>query len=947
MSDNSEPTLVESQTNGAGRPGPWRLANIIDGRSLRVKLSTAALDNLGDDEAARARALDLLHGALFRGRLIAQERLQQGADGLDTARLLAAVQDEVVAALYDFTTTHVFRARNPTQGERLSIAATGGYGRGVLAPSSDIDLLVLHAWKTSAHGESVLEYMLYALWDMGLKVGHAFRTPAECVRLAREDVTIKTSLLDMRFICGDEALFEEAREDFQDKCVDGEDAQFIADKLAERDARHARQGDTRYLVEPNVKESKGGLRDLQTLYWIIKHMQGGDTLEEVMKSSVFARADYRRYIRAARFFWTVRCHLHYLTGRAEERLSFDLQPEIAERMGYRDRGGQLGVERFMKRYFLVAKDVGTLTRILAAKLEAQEKKKPEGLMRFLPQRAPKPLEDAPGFVIDAGRISVGDETVLADDPVNMVRLFVLAAREDVDVHPDALWAVTRHLGKFRPDLRRTPEASEALLAAILEGDRPAQTLKRMNEAGVLGKALPEFGGIVAQTQFNMYHHFTVDEHTLRAVERISDIEHGRVEGLKLARDVFPLIENRRALYLAMLLHDTGKGRGDQQVEGEKTARRAARRLGLPPAEVNLIGWLVRNHLEMSETAQKRDISDPRTVSQFTALVGDLERLRCLYVLTVADIWAVGPGVWNAWKGQLLADLYHNTAAALRGDRTDEAAVQAALEDRAERRREQLVEVNGQLPERMLKMETAYWTGFDVEDLQWHCEQLAAAGDAPLVAYRVREGRGGVDLLVSGRDRIGLFASLVGAIGARGANIVSAQAFTSLEGEVIDTFVLQTARGDVFADGDPQRLERLAEEVRLALLGESEPAEIKTRRERREAAFIVQPLVQIRQDLSADCTVIDLAGRDREGLLYDVSRVLAREALSIRSAHVGSYGERVFDAFYVQTPAGGKIQSAAHAERLRANLLAVLDRDEPDAPSTPARELKRASAVDSF
>lgn len=945
--DPNEPTLVESPLQPSARPGPWRLANIIDSRALRVKLSTAALDNIGDDAAARARAMDLLHGALFRGRLIAQERLQQGADGLDTARLLACVQDEVISALYDFTTTHVFRARNPTEGERMAIAATGGYGRGVLAPSSDIDLLVLHAWKTSPHAESVLEYMLYALWDMGLKVGHAFRTPAECVRLAREDVTIKTSLLDMRFICGDRDLFVEAREDFHDKCVAGQDAQFIADKLAERDARHARQGDTRYVVEPNLKEGKGGLRDLQTLYWIIKHMEGGETLEEVIRSSVFARADYRRYIRAARFFWTVRCHLHYLTGRPEERIGFDLQPEIAERMGYRDRGEQLGVERFMKRYFLVAKDVGSLTRILAAKLEAREKKKPEGLMRFLPQRGPKPLEDAPEFVIDAGRLSVREDTVLAEDPVRMIRLFVLAEREDLDIHPDALWAVTRHLGKFRPSMRKTHEAREALLSAILDGTRPALTLKRMNEAGVLGKALPEFGGIVAQTQFNMYHHFTVDEHTLRAVERISDIEHGRVEGLKLARDIFPLIENRRALYLAMLLHDTGKGRGDQQIEGEKTARRAAKRLGLPRAEVDLIGWLVRNHLEMSETAQKRDISDPRTVSQFTSLVKDLDRLRCLYILTIADIWAVGPGVWNAWKGQLLADLYHNTAAALRGGRTDEAAVQAALEDRATRRRAQLVELNGQLPERMLRMETAYWTGFDTEDLQWHCEQIRAVGEAPLVAHRVREGRGGVDLLVSGRDRIGLFASLVGAIVARGANIVSAQAFTSLEGEVIDTFVLQTPNGEIFAEGDPSRLERLGEDVKRALTGESEAVEIKTRRERREAAFIVQPMVQIRQDLSADCTVIDLAGRDREGLLYDVARVLAREALSIRSAHVGSYGERVFDAFYVQTPAGGKIQGAAHAERLREELMAVLERDAPEAPSTPVRELRRASAVDSF
>lgn len=943
MSAPEEPELVETQRPATERPGPWRIANIIDARKLRVQLTTAFMDNMGDEREARARALDILHQALFRGRLIAQERLQQGADGLDTARLLAAVQDEVISALYDFTTTHVFRVSNPTEGERIAIAATGGYGRSVLAPSSDIDLLTLHAWKTSPHAESVAEYMLYALWDMGLKVGHAFRTPDECVRLAKSDVTIKTSLLDMRYICGDADLFVDARTIFEDKCVKGQDAEFIADKLAEREARHARQGDTRYVVEPNVKESKGGLRDLQTLYWIIKHMHGGTSLEEVMLASTFTKQDYRRYIRAAEFFWTVRCHLHYLTGRAEERLSFDLQPEIAERMGYRDRQGQLGVERFMKRYFLVAKDVGGLTRILAAKLEAAQKKKPEGWRRLLPQRPARPLPET-GFTVEDGRVSITGEEVFADDPVNMVRLFTLADREEMDVHPDALWAAAHHLGKIRTEVRRSPEGQRAVLEAILETGRPAQVLRRMNEAGVLGKVLPEFGAIVAQTQFNMYHHFTVDEHTLRAVETISDIEHARTEDHRLARELFPLIENRRALYLAMLLHDTGKGQGDQQVEGAKMARRAARRLGLDKSECELIAWLVGNHLEMSDTAQKRDIGDPRTVSTFAAKVGDLERLRLLYVLTVADIKAVGPGVWNAWKGQLLADLYHNTAAALRGGRTDEGSVLAVLEERAETRRAQLMELRGDIPPLMLKMETAYWTGFDLDDLAWHADCVGAGGG---VFTRVRGERGGLDLLVVGADRIGLFASLVGAIVSRGANIVTANAFTSLDNEVIDSFILQTPQGDVFADKDPMRVEKLVGDVERALMEEVDPGEIPTRRGRREAAFIVEPMVQIRNDVSSDCTVVDLTGRDRPGLLYDVADVLAGMDLSIRSAHVGSYGERVFDAFYIQTPAGEKLSARDVQSTLRRRLLAVLGRDEPDEPRTPARALKRASAADSF
>lgn len=307
-----------------------------------MKLTAAALDNLGHDAAARKSALNLLHGAMFRGRLIAQERLQQGADGLDTARLLAAVQDEVIHALYDFTVTHVHRASNPTEAERLAILATGGYGRSVMAPSSDTDLLFLRAYKASPHTESVIEYMLYALWDMGLKVGNAFRTPIDCVKLAADDVTIKTSLLDARFICGDELLANDMMALFRKDAIKGKDAQFIADKLAERDARHTRMGDARYVVEPNVKDGKGGLRDLQTLYWIVKHMYGGRTLEDVMRTGPFTDHEYAIFIRAARFLWTVRCHMHFVTGRAEDRLSFDLQPEIASRMGYRDREGQQG-----------------------------------------------------------------------------------------------------------------------------------------------------------------------------------------------------------------------------------------------------------------------------------------------------------------------------------------------------------------------------------------------------------------------------------------------------------------------------------------------------------------------------------------------------------------------------------------------------------------------------
>jgi len=947
MTQQNAPKLVDQTPTRKTAPGRWRLENIIDGRALRVKLTAAALDNIGDEQTTRKTALDILHGAMFRGRMIAQERLQQGADGLDTARLLSAVMDEVLSALYDFTTTHVFRASNPTEGERLAVMATGGYGRAVLAPSSDIDLLFLRPYKASAHAESVIEFVLYALWDMGLKVGHAFRTPEECVRLAAEDVTIKTSLLDARFLCGDEGLVADMLATFSDKAMKGQDAQFIADKLAERDQRHNRQGDARYLVEPNVKEGKGGLRDLQTLYWIVKHdllTDGGkqNTLEEVMRDGGLTDHELAVFRRAARFLWSVRCHLHYVTGRAEERLSFDLQPELAARMGYKDRGDQLGVERFMKRYFLAAKDVGGLTRILAARLEAQKKAAPEGWRRLIPSGRKKQLKDE-GFVLNAGRVDVSDPDHFKESPLDLIKLFIIADHEGTDIHPDAMTAASRNIKGITRDLRKTEDARALFLSSLLETKSPGRVLRQMNEAGVLGRVVPEFGGIVAQTQFNMYHHFTVDEHTIRAVETIGALERGEMDDtMPRAQDLFDLIQNRRALYLAMLLHDTGKGKGDQQVEGTRTSRAATKRLGLPAAEVSLVGWLVGTHLEMSETAQKRDISDPRTIAQFAELVGSLERLRLLYILTVADIHAVGPGVWNAWKGQLLSELYHSTAAALRGGRTDEAGVRAELAGLAESRRIALQEQLGRVPPTLLEMEDAYWTTFDVPDLVWHADEIEKG-----VATRMREDSAGVSLFVAGDDRVGLFADLVGAIAGAGANIVSAQVCTSAAGQVIDVFLLQNKDGTPFADGEARRLEVLESAVQAAISGSAAEPDLKARKNRRAAAFLVQPYVQIRNNLSEDYTVIDVGGRERPGLLYDLAKGFAAENLSIHSAHIGSYGERVFDAFYIQTEAGTKLTSDDAKSSLQSRLLTALGREEPDAPETPVRKLKRASAADSY
>lgn len=935
--------LVDKRTPSRRKPRKWKIEDIVDPRALRVKLTAAAFEHQGDEARMRKQAIDILHGALFRGRMIAQERLFQGDDGLSTARLLAAVQDEVLHALYDFTTTHVFRARNPTEGERLAVFATGGYGRGVLAPSSDIDLLFIRPYKASAHAESVIEYMLYALWDIGLKVGHAFRTPQECVKLARADVTIKTSLLDARFLFGDAGLAEETSSLFLDRAVRGQDAQFIADKLAERERRHERGGDTRYVVEPNVKEGKGGLRDLQTLFWIVKHLHPTTTnsLEDVMQTRVFTKHETAVFLRATRFLWTLRCHLHYLTGRPEERLSFDLQPELAERLGYSDRREQRGVERFMKRYFVAAKDVGSLTRILTAKLEAEQQAKPEGWRRFFRTGGQSTLTH-PTLALAHERVAIKDEVSFPQSPKNLLELFRVADHEQRDIHPDAMSLVSRNLKSIDAAARSDPKVAEVFFTLLLEGKDPGLALDRMNEAGLLGRYIPEFGGIVAQTQFNMYHHYTVDEHTLRAVKHMAAMQRGE-DGFELAQDLFAQIENARALYLAMLLHDTGKGRGDQQVEGMKTARKACRRLGIGAEETDLVAWLVGNHLEMSETAQKRDISDPSTIGRFAELVGDIERMRLLYILTVADIRAVGPNVWNSWKGQLLADLYHSTEAVLRGGRTDQDAVAKELRARAAANRAAVESAVGSLPPLMQEMDDPYWTGLDVATLKAHAELLSGQSES-IVKVSQRDGAGGTEVFVSGPDRKGLFARLVGAIDRMGANIISAQVFTAQSGRIVDVFFLHDDDGLPFADGDVHRQKRLESAVELALTTDKPIDPPKIRPNARRAAFLVSPSVTFHDDVSDAYMVIDIAGRDRPGLLSELATLFAEANLSIVSAHVGSYGERVFDAFYVEPLASF---SETDRDDLRAKILEVLRREEPDGPSTPARKLRRASAADSF
>jgi len=929
---------------------PTRLEYVVDGVKLRAQLSASALEASGDEPAQRKAALDILKAALFRGRMIAKERLENGAGGIETARLLSGVTDEVITALWDFTTVHVFRARNPTEGERLALMAVGGYGRGTLAPYSDIDLLFVRPYKQTAHAESVIEFMLYALWDLGFKVGHASRTIEECVKLSREDFTIRTSILEARRLAGDEKLAEDLLKRFQNDVVKGTGAEFVAAKLAERDERHARAGASRYMVEPNIKEGKGGLRDLNTLFWIAQYLHPGQSIEKVMQLEVFERREVRAFIQAFDFLWAVRSHLHFATGRPEERLTFDLQPEIARRMGYGDRADNPAVERFMRRYFLIAKEVGALTRVFAAKLEADRvKSRPTGISRLLPRRRPKkkPL-DEPGFHDVSGRLAIDGPETFEADPVNLLRLFKIADERNLDLHPDAFTAATRAIGLITSAVRRDRQAAEVFVSILAHGRDPQRTLTLMTEAGVLGRYLPEFGRIVAQMQFNMYHSYTVDEHTLRAVGIIADIAAGRfAEDHPLSTSVMPLIVDREALFLAMLLHDTGKGgAGGQEKAGARAARSACERLGLERGKIELVAWLVEHHLVMSDTAQKRDISDPRTVTDFAAIIETPERLRLLLVLTVADIRAVGPGVWNGWKGQLLRELYSATEAVFRGGRGSDAAaaIRRYHENLAYDARVRIAKADPAAEPWADAMEDAYFSAFtDAEVLAHAALAGRAAGQGGAAAEgRVRTDRNAAEVAVAAADRRRLFVDLAGAITGAGANVLGARVFTSRSGQALDVFYVQDGAGEPYGQDNPRALERLIETLTAAARGE--PVQQEPRRALdlgRAAAFSIEPAVMLDNDASETSTVIEASGRDRPGLLAALARTIADAGLSILSAHIDGYGERAVDAFYVTGPNGAKLSDGRKGNALKSALLAALT--EPEAEGGQRVRLQRARA----
>ena len=926
---------------------------VFDAAAVAGELERLVPDYAGNERELRLAVSRRLKAALLQGRAAAERLLIKERAGRRCAERLCWMQDEILRVLYEFVAKHLYPAQNPSEAERMAIIGTGGYGRGVLAPGSDIDLLFLLPYKQTAWGESVAESILYCLWDMGLKVGHATRSVTECIRQAKADMTVRTAVLEARYLLGERKLYDDLVTRFDKEIVQGTAADFVAAKLAEREERHRRAGQSRYLVEPNVKDGKGGLRDLHTLYWIAKYVYRVREREQLIDRGVYDPREYHRFRRCGDFLWAVRCHMHFLAGRAEERLSFDIQREIAVRLGYTEHPGLRDVERFMKHYFLVAKDVGDLTAILCAKLENSQAKPMPVLSRMMARLRPRPrstLAESDDFVVDYNRINVTDEAVFQRDPRNLLRIFHLAQKYNLAFHPDAMHLATRSLKLIDAPLREDPEANRLFLEILTSKNDAETVLRRMNEAGVLGRFVPAFGRIVAMMQFNMYHHYTVDEHLLRCIGVLSDIEAGRSEDAKFASELMATIQprHRDLLYVALFLHDIAKGRvEDHSVVGASIARSFCPRIGFSPAETETVAWLIEVHLLMSSLAQSRDLSDRITIENFSAVMQSVERMKLLAILTSADIKAVGPGVWNGWKAQLIRTLYYETEPVLTGGFSEVNRAQRVAQAQAELRAE-MKDWSAQECEAYVGLHyPAYWLKVDLPHQIAHAHFLrsvAQTGKSLATSVTFPAARGVTELTILAPDHPWLLSIIAGACAVAGANIVDAQIFTTTDGRALDTIAV--SREFDRDEDEARRAARITDTIEKALRGDVRLPEVMAQQgggKGRLRAFALEPEVTVNNNWSDRHTMVEVAGLDRPGLLFELTSRISKLNLNIASAHVATFGERVVDVFYVTDLFGAKITSATRQAAIRRALISLFP-SRHEGAAKPERSPSRRAAV---
>jgi [protein-PII] uridylyltransferase len=850
-----------------------------------------------------------------RARILARHR--QGAGGQEVVRAISDLTDEIVRELFESLLKQ--EARGGDAGPvPISLVATGGYGRRELSPRSDVDLLALlpeaSAAGDRARAEGIAEALHRALWDAGLEAGFAARDLQQALAIAREDHTVRTALLDCRLLAGDTALFRTLERAAVTEVEARKVEEFIADKVEELQVRRKRYGGSIWLLEPHLKQGKGGLRDLQCGLWIARARHKVAGLGEAGERGLLPGREVAALRVARDFLWRLRNELHYVTGRRDDRLTFDNQRKLAQQLGFADAENELGVESLLRETYTHMQEVARASDALIDRCAVEDAPRSSILaatLGLLGARRPpqaRPIDAA--FKLWNGRVTVADKDVFARRPADLVRLFAVAETYGAPVYSYARDLLVQELTRLEPQLATDRDAHFEIWQLLVRDGSDGWALGPLHELGVLGAIFPELGRLRGRAQHNLYHVYTVDTHTVFALQRLSRLRSGALveEEPELTR-IARAQERPLVLMLGLLFHDLGKGLGsDHSRRGAKMARAYGERIGLDPTDTTDIEWLVQEHLKMSHISQRRDLEDPSLIESFAAEARTLERLEMLYLLTYADMASVSPENWTPWKATLLRALYEKAHATLLAEGMSEPEQAKSLEARREHLAEQLLLLLGEgaSPEAKAAHQFAgsaperYVGIVRPADAVRHLKLWVAARKVGLAAELEDPGTGESVLTLVAKNRPGLLAHFTAALAANGIDILGAEVNSLADGIALDQFIVREPGGGALAQG---RWEAARADLLRLLSGAEEPSKLIQRRLRRatwatSAAPSVQTRVRVDNVSSASMTVLDIRAPDRPGLLYAIAEALHGAGVSIELARIATEGNRATDAFYV-------------------------------------------------
>jgi [protein-PII] uridylyltransferase len=832
-----------------------------------------------------------------------------GASGQQSVQAYAAFMDGFLVTLFRLA---VDDARHEgTAPAPIVLVALGGYGRGELHPLSDLDLLLLYGGEMGPFVQRVSQGLLYTLWDLGLQVGHAVRSLPDCVAMARTDFTSRTSMQQARYLAGDRRFFNRFRKVLAENVYRKDFAQFLQTALAERDQRYRKFGGSPYMGEPNVKESAGGLRDIHTAMWLASTKFGTRTLQELKDKRLITDQEQQMTDAALTFLWRVRNELHFISGHKNDVLARDIQPQIAKNFGYVGDDVSLAVEKFMRDYYLHARVIHRVSKRLIARCR-ETLSRPRPVQRRLRQEA---LAD--GLYVLDGQLHLveSDGRAFREDPTRLMKVFWHSHRLGLELGVDVERALEASLDLVDETFQRSPEVRDLFLAICRNWGRTAQTLGEMHELGLLGRYLPEWGALTCLVQYDAYHKFTADQHSLLAVENLEALAPGQSAESEAIAEVLNELARPDLLMLGMLLHDIGKGKGHGHVaKGIPLIQVLTARLGLPPQDADAVILLVAHHLTLSHTAQRRDIDDPKTVASLAEVVGNPERLRMLYLLTFADMRAVGPGVMTGWMARVLWELFARTLARLTGGRLE----RPSREKVAERVVEEIRGARSGVVAHLAMMSERYLVTTSAQRVAAHL-RLVERLEEDVVATEVFHypDLGSSELVVVTKDVPGLFSLIAGTLAAEGINILSAQIHTRADGIALDTFQVNDPFGEAVTED--ARWRRTLGALRRVLVGEQTVEDLlAARRSGRPAATAVPgpPKITVDNQLSDTHTVVEVKCPDRVGLLYLITRTFQALGLNIGSARIATEIEQAYDTFYITDHQGRRVEDPAQMEGLR-------------------------------